>query len=76
MFIVPVRILDSQDLWNPHGYLPNDEFDTIVKFGRPISLESIREEYGTDGSKESLSAAARGLRRAVLSLGESYIDET
>ena len=74
ILFAPVKILDSEWIPNPDGYLPNEEFDTIVKFGKPIPLMELKERFSHLEPSKRASAVAVCLRRAVEGLGEHYLD--
>ncbi len=67
ILIVPTKVLYSDDLWNP-SRLASEELDTIVKFGKPISLAELQLS-----ESEGALGAATYLRDAIQKLGDSYI---
>lgn len=74
VLFAPVKILDSEWLPQPNGVLPNEEFDTIVKFGKPIPLVELKERFSHIDPCKRASAVAQYLRQAVEGLGEHYLD--
>lgn len=74
VLFVPVKINASEWLPHPNGFLPNEEFDTLVKFSKPIPLVKLKENFFHLGPDELSEATARYLRQAVQELGEDYLD--
>lgn len=74
VYFMPVKVLDTDDLWNPNGCIPNDEFDTIVKFGRAVPLATLRADFNGRDLLANARNAASYLRGLVIGLGRDHLD--